>query len=72
MAENPVENQEIIEEWSTQNIAKFSKYLTASKIQYYLEFQEYSNISETGFASVYDVSGWKESKTQEAFFMTNI
>ncbi|PKY58816.1 hypothetical protein RhiirA4_481047 [Rhizophagus irregularis] len=38
--------------WPTQNIAKFGKYLTASEIQYYLEFQEYSNMSETGFASI--------------------
>ncbi|POG72917.1 hypothetical protein GLOIN_2v1773210 [Rhizophagus irregularis DAOM 181602=DAOM 197198] len=72
MAESPVENQEIIEEWPTQNIAIFGKYLTASEIQYYLEFQEYPNTSETGFASVYNVLGWKQSEAREAFSMTNI
>uniref|UniRef100_U9T548 Uncharacterized protein n=1 Tax=Rhizophagus irregularis (strain DAOM 181602 / DAOM 197198 / MUCL 43194) TaxID=747089 RepID=U9T548_RHIID len=58
--------------WPTQNIAIFGKYLTASEIQYYLEFQEYPNTSETGFASVYNVLGWKQSEAREAFSMTNI
>ncbi|RGB23003.1 hypothetical protein C1646_775155 [Rhizophagus diaphanus] len=52
MAKSPVENQEIIEKWPTQNIAKFGKYLTASEIQYYLEFQEYLNMFKTGFANI--------------------
>ena len=46
--------------------------LTATEIRYYLEFQEYPNTSETGFASVYNVSGWNEDEAQKAFLMTNI
>jgi hypothetical protein len=37
-----------------------------------LEFQEYPNSLETGFASVYNVSGWDENDAKEAFSMRNI
>lgn len=37
-----------------------------------MEFQEYPNSSETGFASVYNVSGWDENNAKEAFSMKNI
>lgn len=37
-----------------------------------MEFQEYPNTSEAGFASVYNVSGWDEKEAREAFAMTNI
>lgn len=37
-----------------------------------MEFQEYPNTSETGFASVYNVSGWEEKEAREVFAMTNI
>ncbi|RHZ53391.1 hypothetical protein Glove_442g8 [Diversispora epigaea] len=43
-----------------------------SDIRYYLEFQEYPNSSETGFASVYNVSEWDENNAKEAFSMRNI
>ncbi|CAG8542633.1 13991_t:CDS:2 [Rhizophagus irregularis] len=64
MAEDPVIiNEELVEEvlekWPVQNIAKFGKNLTSS---YYLEFQEYPNTSETGFANIYNVSGWNEDE----------
>ena len=59
-------------QWPTPNIAKFGKNLTASEVRYYLEFQEYPNTSETGFASIYNVSGWDEKEAREAFAMTNI
>ncbi|RGB22286.1 hypothetical protein C1646_776352 [Rhizophagus diaphanus] len=73
MAESFTEtNKEIVEEWPSYNIAKFGKNLTASEIRYYLEFQEYPNTSETGFASVYNVSGWDEDEMRKAFSMTNI
>jgi len=57
MADSVTINEELVKEWPVQNIAKFGKKLTASEIRYYLEFQEYPNTSETGFASVYNVSG---------------
>ena len=44
------------------SIAKFGQKLIASEVRYYIEFQEYPNTSETGFASVYNVSGWDEEK----------
>lgn len=44
----------------------------ASEVHYYLEFQEYPNTSETGFASIYNVSGWDENEAQKAFAMNNI
>ncbi|CAB5386575.1 unnamed protein product [Rhizophagus irregularis] len=73
MAEISTEvNKEIIEEWPTQNTAKFGRNLTASEVHYYLEFQEYPNTSETGFASIYNVSGWDENEAQKAFAMNNI
>lgn len=37
-----------------------------------MEFQEYPNTSETGFASVYNVSGWEEKDARQAFSMKNI
>ncbi|PKC54498.1 hypothetical protein RhiirA1_477216 [Rhizophagus irregularis] len=58
--------------WPTQNTAKFGRNLTASEVHYYLEFQEYPNTSETGFASIYNVSGWDENEAQKAFAMNNI
>ncbi|RHZ82021.1 hypothetical protein Glove_114g20 [Diversispora epigaea] len=66
------EREELIEEWPIQNIAKFGRNLVASEIRYYLEFQEYPNSLETGFASVYNVSGWDETDAKEAFSMKNI
>ncbi|RHZ58579.1 hypothetical protein Glove_372g161 [Diversispora epigaea] len=66
------EREGLIEEWPIQNIAKFGRNLVVSDIRYYLEFQEYPNLSETGFASVYNVSGWDENNVKEAFFMKNI
>ncbi|GBC27218.1 hypothetical protein GLOIN_2v1763409 [Rhizophagus irregularis DAOM 181602=DAOM 197198] len=72
MVENPIEvNEELIEEWPIK-VAKFGQKLTASEIHYYIEFQEYPNTSETGFASVYNVSGWDEEEARKAFSMTNI
>ncbi|CAB4381019.1 unnamed protein product [Rhizophagus irregularis] len=65
-------NEELVEEWPIQNIAKFGKNLTASEIRYYLEFQEYPNTSETGFASIFNVSGWDEDEARKAFALTNI
>ncbi|CAB5188576.1 unnamed protein product [Rhizophagus irregularis] len=44
----------------------------ASEIRYYLEFQEYPNTSETGFASIFNVSGWDENEARKAFALTNI
>ncbi|RGB25231.1 hypothetical protein C1646_675744 [Rhizophagus diaphanus] len=73
MAENPVTiNEELVKEWPVQNIAKFGKNLTVSEIRYYLEFQDYSNTSESRFASVYNVSGWDEREARKAFALTNI
>ncbi|RGB21550.1 hypothetical protein C1646_777739 [Rhizophagus diaphanus] len=46
--------------------------LTASEIRYYLEFQEYPNTSETGFASIFNISGWDEDEERKAFALTNI
>jgi hypothetical protein len=46
--------------------------LTASEVRYYIEFQEYPNTSETGFASVYNVTGWDEDEARKAFSITNI
>ncbi|RHZ64762.1 hypothetical protein Glove_320g89 [Diversispora epigaea] len=66
------EREELIEEWPIQNIAKFGRNLVGSEIRYYLEFQEYPNSLETGFASVYNVSGWDETDAKEAFSMKNI
>ncbi|RHZ69720.1 hypothetical protein Glove_279g56 [Diversispora epigaea] len=66
------EREKLIEEWPIQNIAKFDKNLVASEIRYYLEFQEYPNSLETGFASVYNVSGWDETDAKETFSMKNI
>ena len=43
-----------------------------SEVHYYLEFQEYPNTSENGFASVYNVSGWDEKEAREAYAMSNI
>ena len=37
-----------------------------------MEFQEYPNTSETGFASVYNISEWDEDEARQAFSMTNI
>ncbi|CAG8662781.1 5294_t:CDS:2 [Funneliformis caledonium] len=72
MVENPVEiNEKLVEEWPIQ-IAKFGQKLIASEVHYYIEYQEYPNISETSFASVYNVSGWDEDEAQKAFSMTNI
>ncbi|CAG8724237.1 13685_t:CDS:2, partial [Funneliformis caledonium] len=72
MVENPIEiNEELAEEWPIQ-IAKFGQKLTASEVRYYIEFQEYPNMSETGFANVYNVSGWNENEAQKTFSMTNI
>ena len=48
-------------QWPIQ-IAKFGQKLTTSKVHYYVEFQEYPNTSETGFASVYNISGWDEDE----------
>ncbi|CAB4432985.1 unnamed protein product [Rhizophagus irregularis] len=53
---------EVLSGWPVQNIAKFGKNLTSSEIRYYLEFQEYPNTSETGFANIYNVSGWNEDE----------
>ncbi|GES91263.1 hypothetical protein GLOIN_2v1763409 [Rhizophagus clarus] len=52
--------------------SKFDRNLIASEVCYYLEFQEYPNTSETGFASIYNISGWDESEAKEAFSLTNI
>ncbi|CAB4414123.1 unnamed protein product [Rhizophagus irregularis] len=58
---------EIIEEWPTQNTAKFGRNLTASEAG-----NLNPNTSETGFASIYNVSGWDENEAQKAFAMNNI
>ncbi|CAB4426822.1 unnamed protein product [Rhizophagus irregularis] len=72
MTENLVElNEKLAEEWPIQ-IAKFGQKLIASEVRYYIEFQEYPNTSETGFASIYNVSGWDENEARKAFSMTNI
>ncbi|RGB22076.1 hypothetical protein C1646_678098 [Rhizophagus diaphanus] len=72
MTENLIElNEKLAEEWPIQ-IAKFGQKLIASEVRYYIEFQEYPNTSETGFASIYNVSGWDENEARKAFSMTNI
>src|SRR5688500_13803016 len=55
-----------------QNLAKFCRNLTASEVNYYLEFQEYSRTSNTGCASIYNISGWDADETRKVFAMTNI
>ena len=55
-----------------QNLTRFGRNLTASEVNYYLEFQEYPHTSNTGFASVYNVSGWDVDEARKAFAMTNI
>jgi hypothetical protein len=41
-------------------------------LKYYLEFQEYPCTSETGTASVYNLSGWNPSEAKETFKLHNI
>ena len=46
--------------------------MIASDVHYYLEFQEYPNTSEAGFASIYNVSGWDQDEARKVFGMNNI
>ncbi|CAG8852004.1 30656_t:CDS:2, partial [Gigaspora margarita] len=40
--------------------------------KYYLEFQEYPKTSETGVASIYNVSSWKPDDVKNTFGISNI
>ncbi|CAG8727792.1 25004_t:CDS:2, partial [Racocetra persica] len=52
--------------------AQFGRNLTVDQVEYYLEFQEYSKTSETGVASIYNISGWKPDDAKNAFGISNI
>ncbi len=43
-----------------------------SKIHYYLKFQEYSNTSKNGFASVYNILKQDKKEAREVYALFNI
>ncbi|CAG8617325.1 7037_t:CDS:2, partial [Dentiscutata heterogama] len=51
---------------------QFGRNLIINQVKYYLEFQEYSKTSETGIASIYNVSSWKLDDAKNAFGISNI
>ncbi|CAG8849739.1 29482_t:CDS:1, partial [Racocetra persica] len=59
-------------------VAVFGQKITAQEIEYQLEFQEYPRTSNTGVATVYNISTFEDenqqiaTKVQDAFALKNI
>ncbi|CAG8843781.1 34031_t:CDS:2, partial [Racocetra persica] len=68
--ENDLENNNNYEHQPT--FAQFGRNLTVDQVEYYFEFQEYPKTSETGVASIYNVSGWKPDDAKNTFRISNI
>ncbi|CAG8843906.1 23377_t:CDS:2, partial [Gigaspora margarita] len=61
-----------LNDYHQPTFAQFGCNLTIDQVEYYLEFQEYSKTSETGIASIYNVSSWKPDDIKNAFGISNI
>jgi hypothetical protein len=53
-------------------IAKFGNRLEFSDLEYQVEFQEYPRTSINGVVTIYNVSGWDDTKARSMFSLKNI
>ncbi|CAG8674024.1 1947_t:CDS:2, partial [Paraglomus brasilianum] len=54
------------------HLAIFGCKLIIDQVNHYVEFNEYPQTSETGVATVYDVSAWEPEEARKAFALKNI